>query len=278
MFPNPASVTVPGIVDFEDLEVVRTGTSGFVREIHVRDEQYVEKGTLLVELVNDDVTTEYHELLHRIEQSRIRYRMAVETHQTAVAQVELRNRQALEKQLLEKQRQYDALTVRAPVSGRVVARQLAQMQDAYIVEGNELLSIGNDQNKELVLSIAHDEIDEVLPLVGASIYARIGTRSRLWGTLKQVDPRASTQLTHFALAATDGGPLTVTETEEPEVNEGRSLQLVEPRFKATVELPEDKSVNLFCGERGYAVLGRRRSSIGSDLHSWVRDWVEERLQ
>ena len=248
--PNPFAVTVPGIVDYEDLAVVRSGVAGFVQKVHVQDGQLVEAGQLLLELTNHDIVNEYHDIIQTIEQSRIRHRVALNRHQTAAAQMELGDQQALERRLFEKQREYDGLTLRAPVAGRVMGRQLAQLNGAFVDRGQELLAIGNEDRKEIVLSIGHDEIDEVLPSLGKRVSVRIGSRPKIQGTLSRVEPRASTRLTHVAMAATDGGRLTVRPSQDPKATAQQSMELVTPRFRAVIAVPVASSRDLLCGERG----------------------------
>lgn len=274
--PHPGTVTAQGIVDYQDLAVVRNTVPGFIEKVHVSDGQCVEAGDLLLEIRNDELSTDYQDLILADEQIAIRYRVALDNHQITAAQIELRNREALRQRLVEKQRKYDSLQVRAPVAGRVVARQLLAMDGTYVKEGHELLAIGLESSKELVLSIGHQQIDEILPAIGSSVDVRVGSRPRLKGMLKRIEPRATKQLPHPAMSAADGGPLAVTATEQN--GDRRSLELVEPHFRAVVSLTENTPQSLFCGERGYAIIGFRQSSICSDLNTRVQQWIRAKFR
>ncbi len=275
--PSPAGVTAPGIVDYEDLAVVRSAVAGFVERVHVVDGESVQAGDVLLTLRNAEITSQYHGLLLSVEQSRIRQRMASDRHEPGVAQVELRNREALEQRLASARHQFQSLSVRAPLTGKVVARSVLQLPGRYVAPGLELLAVGDEAAKELVLSIADSDIDEVLPLVGSDVRIRTGIREVAHGRFARVEPRASTQLSHPAMAATVGGPLTVIQPDDTRDQQDSSMRLTEPRYRAVVRLPADVSQALYCGETGYATFGRQRESIGNAVFSRLKQWISRKL-
>ena len=69
------------------------------------------------------------------------------------AQVALRNRQAAVDRLAEVQRQLEGLRVYAPVAGHIVARNLHNTIGTYVHEGAELLAVGDERRKELLVSV-----------------------------------------------------------------------------------------------------------------------------
>jgi hypothetical protein len=145
----------------------------------------------------------------------------------------------------------------------------------YITEGDELLTVADESNKELVLSVGQDEIDTIVPRLGSQRKFRIGARRACVGSLDRLDPRASTSLPHPALSCEVGGPLAVKAVEGDQDSE---MRLVEPRFKGVITLSPEVSQDLGVGEQGYAMLGLRRESIGQ--FAWVRfhRWIETLLR
>ncbi|MDA0660589.1 MAG: efflux RND transporter periplasmic adaptor subunit [Planctomycetota bacterium] len=276
--PNPWPITAPGMIDYHDLTVVRSATNGFVKTLHVHDGQDVSEGELLITLHNEQVTNDYNELLHELEQIRIRQRMAVDKRDAAQEQIEARNHLATEQRLVASRRQYEGLSIRAPIAGRVMGRNIQQRVETYVEQGAELLCVGNDNHKELVLSVADANIDDVLPIIGSTVKVRIGSRGAMHGTLTRVEPRASTQLEHLALAATAGGPLTVREADTPDPGDASSVELTEPRYRAVVTFPTQCSRDLLCGERGYAALGTSHEPIGVAIRTWMSQWIDSGLQ
>lgn len=273
--PWPGALTAPVIVEFADLSIMRSRTAGFVERVHVEDGAIVAAGQLLLELRNPELETERRELELALEQGRVRRRVALDAQDASEVQVAERNLQAVTERLNEVRRRADGLRVLAPMNGRVLARNLSQRVGTYVHEGAELLAVGDERRKELLVSVGQEEVDAVAPLVGEDATFRIGSRAARSGRLERLEPRASTQMPHPAMSSTVGGPLAVTENDASRDNR---LQLAEPRFRGVIGLPAETASDLGAGERGYALLGLRRESIGQFM--WLRfsRWMESLLK
>jgi putative peptide zinc metalloprotease protein len=269
--PWPGAMKAPVVVDYSDQSVVRSSAAGFVQRVHVVDGQSVEAGQLLVELYNDELEAQRRELEIAIEQGRVRHRVAVGQQHGAEAQIAVRNLQATEERLVEIFRQSEGLEVRAPVAGRIVARNLKQSLGTYVQDGAEILTVADEARKELVMSVGQEEIDAIMPYVGGRTPFRIGGRLARAGTLDRLDPRASTALPHPAMSASVGGSLAVTQQDDTSQT---NMQLVEPRFRGVITLSPEVCRDLGAGEQGYAVLGLRQESIGEfawvQFHRWFQ--------
>jgi putative peptide zinc metalloprotease protein len=274
--PWPGAMQAPVVVEYSNLSVIRSTAAGFIRDVHVADGQMVEAGQILVEIVNDQLSAQRRELEIAAQQGRVRYRVAVGRQDGAEAQIAQRNLQATEERLAEVYRQSSGQLVRAPVSGRIVARNLVQRVGSYVQEGAELLTVADESRKELVISIGQEEIDSIMPHVGEPIRFRVGSRMTRAGRLDRLDPRASTALPHPALSASVGGPLAVTEREDG--SKQAKLRLVEPRFRGVINLTPDVCRDLGAGEQGYAILGLRRVSIGAFVGDRFHRWFEYLLR
>lgn len=269
--PMPGAMTAPAVVEFADLAVVRSDTQGFVERVHVIDGQTVAAGQLLVELRNDELEAGWRELELSLEQERVRQRIALSQRDASGVQVAARNLQAIAEKLSEIQRRVDRLRVVAPVSGRVIASRLQLTVGVYVQEGEDMLAIGDEQKKELVVSVGQEEINSLLPLIGEPAICRIGSRAKRPGVLQRLDPRASLELPHPAMSSSIGGPLAVTEQGD---SQRTGPQLTEPRFRGIVSLSPAMSHDLGAGEQGYVLIGHRSESIGEFL--WLRSirWLE----
>ena len=255
----------PVVVDYSDLSVVRSGAPGFVQRVHVVDGQMVEAGQLLVELHNEELTAEQRELELSYEQELVQHRVALNQRNGAKAQIAQRNTQAIEERLVEIRRRSEGLQVRAPVAGRIVARNLEQSVGTYVKEGAEILTVADEARKELVVSVGQEEIDAIMPQVGQRTRFRIGGRLARTGKLDRLDPRASTALPHPAMSSKVGGALAVTQQDTADQ---ANMRLVEPRFRGVIALSPQECRDLGAGEQGYAMLGLRQESIGQ--FAWVR--------
>lgn len=276
--PAPVMTTAPGVVEFSDGEVVRPNTSGFIEAVYVRSGQDVVEGQLLVSLRNDDVSNQFHDLEQQMAQEELRLQTAAGEHNSGALNVAQGNLVSLARQLEECKKQLDGLRIRSARAGKVIARDLPSLIGTFAKAGMELMTIGREQEKELRLSIGQRELSVSTSLVGKPLKVRIGTHAVVSGRLLRVNPGASRAIPHPAMAAVNGGPLAVAETDEKENTAGSErLRLTEHRFTAIVQLPEDRAVEFRGGERGTAALGMHESSLGTHLWRLGNDWVKEQL-
>ncbi len=273
LLPWPSTVTAPIVVEYTDMSIVRSRAAGFVDKIHVSDGMRVEPGDLLLELTNDQLQTELCQLQSSVSQEDVLHRAALNEHDAAQAQVTLRNRQALVDRLAEIQQQCDSLRVFAPVAGRIVARELDNTIGTYVKEGDELLAVGDESRKELLVAVSHEQIDDVMPLLGQPVRFRTGGLRLYEGTLVSLEPRASRRLPHPALSAAVDGPLAVVEDD---ASDGTvEARLVEPRFPGVITATPKVGPELACGDRGYAILGSCRESVGQHLWHQLSRWLQQ---
>ena len=267
--PWPGGHTVPGIVEFDPLEIVRTNTSGFVRRVHVSDGELVIAGTLMIELENHELEAEVRDLELSLEQSRARHRVHMQQQEIAAAQVERSLAVTVERRLADKRAELDGLSIRAPVSGRVMSRQLETLVDTYLKAGSELASIGNDRQVVFRMAISQSSLDVVNAAIGTSVTIRLESGDILAGRLQEVVPRASRRPYHPALCAPNGGPLAVTlDTEDASNSE---LRLTTPHFdgQASIESPQTA---LHPGQIGMVAIHSSNESLSSGLYHRLQRW------
>lgn len=279
--PNPLVVSVPGVVEYRGLAVVRAEADGFIERLLVEDGEWVAAGQLLVELRNSEIVSQYRETECELAQCRARQAIAREVKAIADLQVEQAKEESLLKQFAERKREFEGLQVRAPKAGRLIASRLKTRLGAFVHRGDEILAVGEEEAKELRLLVGHEEVNEAIAVLGHEVGLRVGARRRERGLLETIDPRAARELDYPALAATAGGSLPVHEVVGAAVGgrgEERRQELLEPRFRATVSLSSDVAKRLAAGERGYAVLGRSSQSLGTDLVQGCRAWLKRQWQ
>ena len=160
----------------------------------------------------------------------------------------LRNRQATVDRLAEVQRQLAGLRVYAPVAGQIVARNLHNTIGTYVQEGAELLAVGDERRKELLVSVGQEQIDDVTPLLGQVVQFRTGDFRVHEGILRRLEPRASRRLPHPALSAMVGGPLAVSQADAK--GHPAESQLIIPQFPGVIVVSSETSPQLACGDRG----------------------------
>ena len=279
--PNPFAVRTPCLVDFEYASKVRANAPGFVETIYVENGQFVDAGQPLLTLRNMELVATVAESKARLEKEKTQERVALDKQEPADAQIARRNQEATKKLLAERTAELKQLTLTAPTSGRVVALHLEQMIGRYITKGEIVLSIGNDNNKEIVISIAPGDVRSSEELIGKTVPIEIGSRRKRLARIERIAPRASTQVGHPCLIAANGGPIAVKENEDFDKETDGSAErykYCDPRFHAIAKLDASAAQILQSGETGFAVLNSNNQTLGKWLVSSTYNWLQDQLQ
>ncbi len=275
--PWPGDRTVPAIVQFEPLSVLRAESEGFIDEVFVTNGQTVEAGQLLVRLRNDDLQVEQRELKFEIARSVASQRVFRQQRAIASAQIEERHQREKQRQLDERNQQLAALEVRAPHAGRVLARDLESKLNTFLSEGDIVLEVANDSNKEIQISIPQPDIDAYRDSISKPVHVYLPGVNDFDASLARVDPRALRKPQHEAFCVPNGGPVSVTASGTDD--EGNAeYEFVTPRFLAHVALPNGMSQQLRAGQNGYISLPTDDISLGRGIYRLVANWIDEKTR
>jgi putative peptide zinc metalloprotease protein len=300
---NPTAKAL-AVVEFEGEERVRAGIKALVTEVLVREGEAVAAGDPIVRLTNPDEEAARDQLALELASARLRARQYYQLGELAAHQGELEVVRGLEAKLAESNRYLAALVATAPVSGRIVGRNLASLPGRWLDPGDEIVTVASGEAKELLLSIREEDIESVAGLLGREIRLRLRGRPGEWaGRLDRIESRATTAVPHPALAATGGGPLALRAQSDPlrerenelarqtTVPSGSSAdftgleapaspqELARPRFiaKAALVDPADASAWL-AGEWGYVRFGAAdRERLGLWVWQGLRRYVREKF-
>lgn len=274
--PLPTSIRVSAISQYIPDTMIRSRVGGFLVGIHVRDGDRVSQGDLLVELENRSLTNDLRQLEIERAQNEIRLRQATGKHDAGELQILGENQRAVDQRINQLHEQVAALQVRAPRDGYVVARNLPAKLGTYLHEGDAFMVVAGESDKELVAMVRHDEVDEVRPLVGTDVPIRLAGFHQTNGRLDRIEPRASDELLDQALAATEGGSLAVRAATDPE---DQQLRLLQPHFRARVELDPTTASAVPAGVRVEVWLGYRAESMYQRLSQQINElWRSARDQ
>lgn len=278
VIPWPGVVRAPAIVEYSPLAVVRAGSPGFLQQINVRNNQFVTEGDVLAVLVNDEIGLELAELELDIEDSRQLCRTHQNKRHLADYQAEVKRRESLAKQRRQKQGEVDQLTVRSPISGRIIGRNLDVLRNTYIRQGAEIFSIGHKQAMEVRISVAQVDLETFTRHIAKPVMVRLSGVSRFSSPLVKVSPRASTEPFHAALCAPNGGPLAVRrERENDDASANESFELLVPRFSAVVGLDDQNCSDLHAGQCGTASFWDGSDTMGRHLHNVLSRWIRAKF-
>ncbi len=276
--PWPGSVAAPAIVQYSAEAVIRTECDGFIRKVRVEGGAYVHEGQVLVEMSNDELDHELAQLELKIEQSRIERRIHQRQREIAKAQSESQQLRTLQKQFDEKSEELERLVVRAPCAGKIVGRNLNTLEGTYLTKGSRLLSIGNEDAKEVRLSIAQQDMLDFRQHIGVPMRVYFSGSQVLESTLTRVEPRASSTPPDLSLCAPNGGELAVRNVAaDARHSEQHEFELLSPRFIGVVHLSAEQSHQARAGQRARVAL-RPSETVGEHFYHRAVDWIDIKLR
>ncbi len=267
-FPLPTSIMAPAVSQYLPDTMVRSRANGFVVAIHVDDGARVRKGDLLAELENRGLVNDLRQLEIERSQFEIRLRQATGKHDASELQVLRENQRAVAERIRQLRKQVAALRVKAPRDGRVVARDLGSKIGTYLNEGDALMVVAAELDKEIVAMIPHDDVDTVRQLIGRDVPIRTAGFTQAIGRFDRVEPRASDELLDRSLAATEGGSLAVRAAADAE---DQQLRLLQPHFRGRVHLDSATASVVPAGARTDVWFGYRSESIYQRLHHRITE-------
>ncbi|WP_442506689.1 efflux RND transporter periplasmic adaptor subunit [Novipirellula sp. SH528] len=260
--PIPTSSRAAAVVRYAPETLVRSRADGFIRHVHVRDQDKVRRGDLLLEIENRELTNHRDRLEIERQQIKIKIRQAIE-------QKELGERIVLQEHLKSIQQQYeqiakkcDSLRVTASRDGQVITRGLDQFVGRYVREGDLLMTVAFSRDKEIMALISQSQIKQARPIVGTNIGVRYSENRRATALFEKLEPRATDQLVVASLSSLEGGPLSVQrQSSEAESQSETDIRLLEPHFVGRVRLDAESADVLPAGLRVEVELDHRTDPL-----------------
>ncbi len=275
------SIRAPAVVEYKHQYRIKTKAGGFVSRILIRDGDKVDKGQTLLILDNPERTTALNTLKLELSRIQLKSRIAYNTGRLPEMQVLKRREQALQTQLRQEEEELASLHITAPGSGTVIAPHVEQLAGTSLKKGQEIFWIVNPEQKQLVASIAQNDIDRMRPLVGKTITIdmRNSDLGLFTGRVERIAPTASTQLIHPGLAAKYGGPIDVLEKMvrgTDSVRQQLQMQFFNPRFSMEISLPADLVQKVRPGQIAYVTAQGPRVTLRQKVHDIFSAWVKKK--
>ncbi len=256
LIPASGSWTSPGIVQYSPPAVLRVRSSGFVENVHVTDGQWVQAGSPIVTLRNENLNIK----LLRQKKQLAQINQEILSAQWRGMSIELAGavtrKDGLQQQLDELQLDVDQLVLRAPIDGRIISRRLSILAGTFVQSGDEVAVIGREDSKRIKVSIGQVEARETKRWQGKTLRIVVSNRSTFTGKLSRIETRADTAPPDDALLAINGGALAAIQERDDR------FVLSEPRVNGIIELTSEQSKKLRCGQRASVYLGNNNGSLG----------------
>lgn len=283
LLPEPGGVRAPAVVKFAPMHVVRAPHDGFVRDVRVEGGETTTTGQPIANIENFELRNEAVGLQFSIQQSQLRTRYHREKNEIAAVQAEQESLAALISEFKQRRDQLAASSLTAPAQGKILTPDVQRLPGSFVQEGDELVSIGEETNKKIELSIAQEDVEFFREHVGSTVKAilRSPGHDAIECTLVRVEPRGSQALSHPALSASADGPVAVQRAQADSSNSAEHSQqeweYVEPRFVGVAELSAEQSTKLRAGQTATVRLDSSRGTMGQFLYRTISRWVRTRL-
>ncbi len=243
----PVNVRAEASLEPKERANVFSESSGQVVEVRVKDAQHVEQGDVLLVAENLELNANIQRLTAQVErvQGELRIAGQEDPAATRTSQAELDD---LQSRLAYAKSQKDKLTIRAPISGYIVAPQLASMPGQWIGPENKD-PIGSIFTSDKLVAVAVVDQRDFELLSNTTAYE---TKLRLAGDLEStLDPivsrpaaAASKQLRSGTLSAAAGG------TQQADPSDPSGKKLARAQFMMECELNNTAS-RYIPGQRAY---------------------------
>ena len=265
LLPSRATLSVPGVVEYDPPSILRVATPGLVSHVYVANGQQVLAGEKILSLENTELTTRHAELQKELALAELTAQASRWTNDPSKLGEAETSLRSLKEQFEVTSNRVNALVVRAPVSGRVVARDLQQLSGRYLNEGDLLGEIGIEQRKRIKISVGQRDIDrandwlnkpQTVYLVGHQRFSALATR---------VETTATNHLNERSLLAPYGGSLTAQMDRDGEFTS------VVARTNAYLSLDPEQARSIRCGQRAYVRLDSKSDSLAQAIYQRARN-------
>ncbi|MEO9935239.1 MAG: site-2 protease family protein [Rhodopirellula bahusiensis] len=269
--PSPLSRPVPVVVRFADDQILRSPIDGFVDQVAMQSGDSVMAGQVILELIDHELVAERDATQLELDAEEIKWQRHEGMGKLGLAEAAKQKSESLRRSLEELNAQVDSLRVVAKRDGEILTTDLDDLDETYVRAGEELVHVGVRQRMELLVSVGDSDLDAYRSTLQKNEPMQVLFRG---GEIIEVhpeklQPRASRQVPHPALAATVDGPLPVAPAKK-QSQSSDPYELLTPRFLSIVPLTPAVSDRVRAGETGQMAL-RDQRSLGRRFWEWLSD-------
>ncbi|MCA8998640.1 MAG: HlyD family efflux transporter periplasmic adaptor subunit [Planctomycetaceae bacterium] len=280
MLTFPERSLVPAVVGYYPLIEVRTSTQGFVTDVLVNPGDQVDAGEILLTLNDPELKSRIMELRLEIQKSQIRSDMLLNDGLISAWQAE-QEREAAQterlRQLLERER---GLAIRAPISGTILTPNLPERRGRFLQAGELTVTLGGQQDLRILAYADQRERDQLQSNLETPVEIHIDGGADWTSNVKllQISDRAQRILHAPPLGAQNGGPLPVrmTRGKDQAGSNQSDYELLEPRYLAQFQIPDECRRTLRTGQTAYLLLSNSDTPLGTQLWQQGQEWWSHR--
>lgn len=233
MVPVSAGVRAPCALEPHEKAVLRAEWPGFLEQVNVQDGERVEQGQVLAVLTNEELDVRIERHRHEIRRVEARLRM-LETQNQAAAQAHQYQLEMLREDLETLEERREALTVRAPFDGKVIAPELGRVEGRFLQLGEALFTVASLDALRVTAVVDGSDVPSLRREEGEQVRLRFrGYPERVFtGRVERVYPSATRKAPPAALTDQGGGPVLL----DPQAK-GQPMALM-PWYRVDIVLDE----------------------------------------
>lgn len=252
-FPVLGAVQVYGIVTAESEQKIRVSTPGFVSHVFTNAGESVNPGCPLLTLENIDSSGALQIAKADFQQAVLEHRAQTDASSMRAKQLEFHVEQK-KNTLLDAQRQFAELTLKAPNNGRIAECVLPSATGQFFAEGDVVATIVHGKTI-LKTWLTSEQMNIAAPTKGDDVICRFADRTDkpFRGEIKEVALAAVRRIQHEAITTSGGGGILVDPIKQT---------TLEPMFEIKIEVPDHAQEQLIHNSKSSIQLSRRYEPIG----------------
>lgn len=254
-------------------EMIRVDCPGFVDEQFITEKQSIKKGRLLTSLINKEETTRLNNLKLEREKTEITSKQLLSKNDLTGYMSEISKLNALKTKIEQLDSYVSTLQLKAPIDGFAIPMKEDPLQhNAFLTSGTPLFRILPTKESEITLLIEQNDIEEFISRLNQPVQIKLkGYPSFSGAILTRLIPRATYELPHPALSATNNGPIAVAPNNNSE--EKNKLRLLAPYFIGTVVLTNKVKFPILEGHIGKVKFKTQRIHLLGNY--FYKKWAQK---
>ena len=253
-FPFPSVTVAQGVVWLPDNANIRVGSTGFVKDIFVKQEQQVKKGDVLIQLSNPLQQAHIKTLEARLEDLNAQYK-ASWSKDRVQSKILTEKISSIQADIKQARAQSDALIIRSPMNGKVIIPALKDLNGQYFDQGMLIAYIVPPENTTARVVIHQDDIGLLSKIKNVHIAFSGNLADTYTASIKRVLPETSHQLPSAALGTTGGGNFAIDPSDKTGLKSVDKVQIIE------LELGDELRETSYIGKRIFARIDHGYASL-----------------
>jgi putative peptide zinc metalloprotease protein len=277
LVPVPDSRVLDGVVEASHNSRIHTDSGGIVQRVAATPGQWVEVGTLLVELSNPELESELLAVQAQRRQAEAQEARALSEGGVDLDPVRerLRTLDGLRRELM---RQRDALLVKAPHAGIWVAPETAHRSGSWVARGAELGTVVDEREHVFKGVLRQEAALALTALEPGTARVRIeGERARLRDVTRlTLLPHSQSTLPSAALTPLAGGTVPVLRSDNNMTHAAESFFLLRAELAPEAPAADGSGAALRHGRSSWIRIELPASPLAAQGWTWLRQYVQRR--